>query len=82
MVIGYIVLIFLGLAVNWGYDTLLLRLAPLGSDLMLFKQKLIRECSSNCRGIAMIVAHKIVLDLNNKQRSYMARAMWLRALCL
>ncbi|WP_273791612.1 hypothetical protein [Bartonella sp. CM31XJBT] len=37
MVIGYIVLIFLSLAVNWGYDTLLLRLAPPGSDLMLFK---------------------------------------------
>ncbi|WP_375642578.1 MULTISPECIES: hypothetical protein [unclassified Bartonella] len=37
MVIGYIVLIFLSLAVNWGYDTLLLRLAPLGADLMLFK---------------------------------------------
>ncbi|WP_245256311.1 hypothetical protein [Bartonella alsatica] len=37
MVIGYIVLIFLSLAVNWGYDTLLLRLAPPDSDLMLFK---------------------------------------------
>ncbi|WP_026501011.1 MULTISPECIES: hypothetical protein [Bartonella] len=37
MVIGYIVFIFLGLAVNWGYDTLLLRLAPPNYDFMLFK---------------------------------------------
>ncbi|MDD9333992.1 MAG: hypothetical protein PV354_10155, partial [Bartonella sp.] len=37
MVIGYIVLVLLSLAINWGYDTLLLRLAPPGSDLMLFK---------------------------------------------
>nr|WP_015060449.1 hypothetical protein [Bartonella sp. TT0105]ADN97102.1 hypothetical membrane protein [Bartonella sp. TT0105] len=37
MVIGYIVLIFLSLAVNWWYDTLLLRLAPSNYDFMLFK---------------------------------------------
>ncbi|UNE53897.1 hypothetical protein [Bartonella machadoae] len=37
MVIGYIVIMFLSLAVNWGYDALLLRLAPPNYDLMLFK---------------------------------------------
>lgn len=36
-VIGYIVLIFLSLAANWGYDTLLLRLAPPDYDIMFFK---------------------------------------------
>ncbi|WP_019220177.1 hypothetical protein [Bartonella florencae] len=37
MVIGYIICIFLSLAVNWWYDTLLLRLAPSNYDFMLFK---------------------------------------------
>ncbi|WP_019223235.1 hypothetical protein [Bartonella rattaustraliani] len=37
MVIGYIIFVFLGLAANWGYDALLLRLAPPEYELILFQ---------------------------------------------
>ncbi|WP_375625272.1 hypothetical protein [Bartonella sp. MU37NMGALS] len=35
-VIGYIVVMFLSAAANWGYDALLLRLAPPNYELILF----------------------------------------------
>ncbi len=36
MAIGYIVVMFLSAAANWGYDALLLRLAPPNYELILF----------------------------------------------
>ncbi len=36
MVIGYIILMFLSAAANWGYDALLLRLAPPNYERILF----------------------------------------------
>ncbi|WP_039761305.1 hypothetical protein [Bartonella queenslandensis] len=37
MVIGYIIFAFFGLAANWGYDSLLLRLAPHDYEFALFQ---------------------------------------------